>query len=61
MIYSYFEEVLDHRKGKDSKYEVLIKWETGEETWEPLSCMIKQDPKKMAKYAEDQGLLDAPQ
>ena len=56
-----FEEILDHRKGKNSKYEVLVKWETGEKTWKPLSSMAKQDPKTMAKYAEMQGLLDLPQ
>ena len=36
-----FESILDHRHGKDRKFEVLVKWDTGEDTWEPLMMMNK--------------------
>ena len=52
---------MDHRKGKDRKFEVLVKWETGEETWEPLRIMIKEDPITMASYAAEHNLLDQDQ
>ena len=28
-----FEAILDHRKDKKGKYELLIKWTTGQKTW----------------------------
>ena len=52
-----FDEVIDHRLNSKGKYEVLIQWDTGEETWEPLDEMIKQDAVTMAKYAVDHNLL----
>ena len=36
-----FEDVIDHRKGSDGKYQVLIRWTTGETTWEPLTWIAK--------------------
>ena len=56
-----FETILDHRKGKSRKYEVLVQWSTGETTWEPLRLMIKEDPITMAKYAADNDLLNEDQ
>ena len=53
-----FEEVMDHRKGRNGKYEVLIKWTTGEETWEPLTWIADQDPVTLAKYAKEHDLLN---
>ncbi len=53
-----FESILDHRIGKDKKYEILVKWETGEETWEPLNWMVKEDPITVAEYGQEQGLLN---
>ncbi len=55
-----FDQVIDHHKIK-GKYEVLVKWETGEETWEPASPMIRHDPVTMAIYALEHDLLDKPQ
>ena len=56
-----FEEVLDHRKSENGKYQVLIKWSTGEETWEPLSWMGRQDPITVARYAAENDLLNTTQ
>ena len=56
-----FETVLDHHKGADNKYEVLVEWTTGETTWEPLSVMIKDDPVTLAAYAKEHNLLGVPQ
>ena len=55
-----FEDVIDHRKGSDGKYQVLIRWTTGEETWEPLTWIAKQDPITLAKYAKNNNLLNEP-
>ena len=53
-----FESILDHRKGKDRKFEVLVKWETEEEKWEPLKIMVKEDPITLAAYAAEHDLLN---
>ena len=45
---------------KGSSYNVLVRWMNGEETYEPLYEMIKDDPISVAKYAKEQGLLDTP-
>ncbi len=44
---------------KGSSYNVLVRLMNGEETFEPLYEMIKDDPISVAKYAKKQGLLDA--
>ena len=56
-----FETILDHRRAKNRKYEVLVQWSTGEETWEPLRLMIKEDPITLATYAAKNRLLDEDQ
>jgi hypothetical protein len=48
------------RRYKGSSYNVLIHWEDGSETYEPLSVMAKSDPITCAKYAKDNNLLDLP-
>ena len=53
-----FEDIVDHRKIKDHKWEVLVKWTYTDDTWEPLEWMIKQDPITVARYAKDKDLLD---
>jgi hypothetical protein len=45
---------------KGSEYNVLVQWEDGTETYEPLTIMRKDDPVTCAKYAKDNGLLDTP-
>ena len=41
-----------------SLYNVMIKWENGEITSEPLSVIVKDDPITCAIYAHDNNLLD---
>ena len=51
--------ILDHQvplrnhnpRYKGSTYNILINWEDGTQTWEPLNFMAKQDPVTVAKYA----------
>jgi hypothetical protein len=55
-----YESILDHRKNNKNKFEVLVKWTTGEETWEPLTWIAHQDPMTLATYAKEHGLLNQP-
>ena len=43
-----------------SSYSLLIEWETGEITWEPLSNIIASDPYTCAIYAKKHILLNTP-
>ncbi|MEL7196229.1 MAG: reverse transcriptase domain-containing protein [Bacteroidota bacterium] len=43
---------------KGSKYNVMIEWENGEKTSEPLSILAKDDPVTCAIYARENDLLD---
>ena len=47
-----------HPKYKGSSYNVLVLWEDGSESYEPLSIIRKDDPITCAKYAKEHGLLD---
>ena len=49
-----------HADYKGSNYNVLIEWETGEVTSEPLSLIAADDPVSCAIYARDHKLLDKP-
>ena len=49
-----------HPNYKGSKYNLLVLWEDGTETYEPLVTMIKDDPVTVADYAKKNGLLDTP-
>jgi len=70
-----FEEILDHKKVKrtdkenyrGSSWNVLIRWTTGERTWEPLHRpsyerghrgIWEADPVTVAIYADKHGLLN---
>ena len=55
-----FRKILDHRrpKSKREKWQVLIEWESGERTWEPISSIYTGDKYVLAEYARDNGLLD---
>ncbi len=63
-----FKEITEHqgplnpsdKKYKGSSYNVLVHWEDGSETFEPLSVMAKADPVTCAKYAQDNDLLERP-
>ena len=54
-----FETILDHRK-QNGKWEILVLWTTGEETWEDLSWIGAQDPITVAMYAKAHNLLNKP-
>lgn len=49
-----------HPSWKGSSYNVLVEWETGEETYEPLSIIAADDPVSCAIYAAKNSLLDRP-
>ena len=63
-----FREILDHqgpfrsnsKKYRGSAYNVLVEWETGEKTWEPLKTMYESDPVTIAIYAQKNKLLNKP-
>ena len=42
-----------HPEYKGSSYNVLVQWEDGSETYEPLDVIIKDDPVSVAKYAAE--------
>ena len=41
-----------------SKYNVMVEWDTGEDTYEPLTLFSKDDPITCAGYARKHDLLD---
>ena len=43
---------------KGSKYNVMVEWESGEVTYEPLALISKDDPIACAIYAKKHDLLD---
>ena len=43
---------------KGSKYSVMVEWESGEVTYEPLTLISKDDPITCAVYAKKHDLLD---
>ena len=43
---------------KGSKYNLRVKWEKGEITWEPLTIIGKSDPASVAIYAKSNNLLE---
>ena len=49
-----------HPDYKNSSYNVMVEWEDGSKTYEPLTQMIADDPVTCALYAKEQGLLDKP-
>ena len=57
-----FNEVKDHRLLPNKKWELLIQWDNGEETWEPLSVSVMrgEDPVSIARYGQENHLLNEP-
>ena len=53
-------KILGHRKPrtKKDKWNVLIEWESGERTWEPIKNIYTEDKYMLAEYARDHDLLD---
>ena len=43
---------------KGSKYNVMVEWESGEVSYEPLTLISKDDPITCAVYAKKHDLLD---
>ena len=43
---------------KGSQYNVMVEWEAGEVTYEPLTLIFKEDPINCAVYAKKRDLLD---
>jgi hypothetical protein len=43
---------------KGSSYNVVVEWETGETTYEPLNTIAANDPVPCAEYAKENNLLD---
>ena len=52
-----FESIIGHRR-KGRRIEVKVKWSEGSTTWEPLSVMRESDPLTLARYAEENNLLE---
>ena len=50
----------NHPNYKGSDYNVMIGWESGEISAEPLVVVAKDDPVAVAIYAKDNDLLDTP-
>ena len=49
-----------HKDRKGSEYNVLVLWENGEQTYEPLSILAKDAAVDCAKYAKKKNLLNKP-
>ena len=49
-----------HPDYKGSSYNVMIEWENGEISSEPLHVIAKDDPVSVAVYAKENDLLDTP-
>ena len=47
-----------HPAYNGSRYNVLVNWETGESTFEPLATIAVDDPVTCAIYAKENGLLE---
>jgi len=50
----------DHHDYKGSTYNVMVEWENGEVTAEPLQLIAADDPVTCAIYAKENNLLDLP-
>jgi hypothetical protein len=50
----------NHPDYNGSVYNLLIEWENGETTKEPLQVIAKDDPVTCAIYVKDNVLLDLP-
>ena len=64
----HFKSITDHEgpiptsspKYKGSSWNVLVNWENGESTWEPLAIIAKSDPVTVAIYGKENNLLQLP-
>ena len=64
----FFQDIIAHdgpltsgsKNWKGSKWNVMVRWDDGSETWEPLNIMIAQDPITCAGYAKKHDLVEVP-
>ena len=62
----FFQDIVGHEgpltsksmNWKGSTWNVLVRWDDGSETWEPLNMMIAQDPITCASYAKRNDLVE---
>jgi len=67
-VYWRFKSIVAHQGPLSSKdpeyngstYNILIEWENGEKSYEPLAVIGADQPAMCAEYARDNGLLDKP-
>jgi hypothetical protein len=52
--------IVSHEVGQGSQYDLLIEWENGEITKEPLKVIAIDKPVMCAIYARENGLLEQP-
>ena len=65
-VYWRFRRILAHegplthrdKNCKGCAYDLLVEWETGEQTMEPLSLVTADDPVTVATHAEENDMLD---
>ena len=50
----------DHKNYRGHKYNLKIKWDTGQTTWEPLHVFLEDAPDEVVEYAKQHNLLDNP-
>jgi hypothetical protein len=55
-----FRQIISHEVGQGSQYDLLIEWENGEITKEPIKVIATDDPVTCAIYARENGLLNQP-
>ena len=57
-----YKNILGHREHQPERgrksHQVLIEWESGERSWEPITEIYRMDKYFLAEYARDNGLLD---
>ena len=52
-----YEQILGHRT-RNNKLEIKVLWDTGEVTWEPIRSIRGSDPLTLAKYSNENKLID---
>ncbi len=50
----------DHKNFRGHRYNLKIKWNTGQTTWEPLHNFLEDAPNEVIEYAKQHNLLDNP-
>ena len=55
-----YDKIADHRKIKKRQWQVKVLWDTGDETWEPMSTIKEDDKLTLAKYAQDNDPVNQP-